>query len=286
MNISSNYLKAFFQLSQDKNFTLAAKHLGITQSALSHRILNLESELEMTLFIRERQNIKLTEIGESLLRYCEKVYRLEEEFLLSIKNQTDNSELAGRVRIGGFSSILRSCALPALRHLLVNNPKLGITVHSVELNEVLDLLKSSKVDFVLSNKEPLNQSLTSIFLGYEDNVLVESKKFKFDHNYLDHDSEDVTTSSYFKLKPELAKGARKRYLDDVYGLIDGVKLGLGRAILPLHLIEKEKGLKILYPHIKLRVPVYLLFYESTYQTKIEKAVTESLVSYFKNVLNQ
>ena len=284
MNISSLHLKAFYELAQQKNFTRAAKRLAITQSAFSHRILNLESELETTLFIREKQNVRLTETGEHLLRYCEKVSRLESEALADLKGNAESKELIGSLRIGGFSSILRSCLLPALSPLLRKHPKLSLTTVTVELDELLELLKSSSVDFVLSNKVPQSQAMESIFLGYEDNVLVESRTHSQNGNYLDHDSQDVTTNSYFKLRPELAKGIRKRYLDDVYGLIDGVKLGLGRAILPLHLIKNEKDLKILYPNTKLRVPIYLIFYKNTYRTKIEMAAIESIVDHFSKHL--
>lgn len=280
MEISSIYLKAFYQLSQDKNFTKAASNLAITQSAFSHRILNLEKDLETTLFIREKGNIQLTDAGEKLLRYCEKLYKLQEEVLESIYDDR-STDLVGTVRIGGFSSINRSCVLPALAKLLRENPRLSLSTFSVELDELLDLMKSSKVDFVLSNRAPQNNSIQADFLGYEDNVLVESKKYKFLGHYLDHDSKDVTTSSYFKLKPELDKKPKKRYLDDVYGLIDGVKLGFGRAVLPTHLIVGEKDLKVLYPKTKLRVPLYLLYYKNSYHTKLESAVIEAITNYFK-----
>jgi len=277
-------MQAFYQLSQDKNFTKAANNLSITQSAFSHRILNLEKDLETTLFIREKRNIQLTETGEKLLRYCEKIYKLQEEVLESIYDDSSN-DLVGTIRIGGFSSINRSCVFPALADLLRNNPRLSLSTLSVELDELLELMKSSKVDFVLSNKAPQNSSIQADFLGYEDNVLVESKKHKFDGHYLDHDSNDVTTSSYFKLKPELDKKTKKHYLDDVYGLIDGVKLGLGRGVLPAHLISNEKSLKILFPKTKLRVPLYLLYYKNSYLTKLEQAVIEAITKYFQKKFN-
>ncbi len=280
MEISSLYLKAFYQLSQDKNFTKAADNLAITQSAFSHRILNLEKDLESTLFVREKGNIQLTEPGEKLLRYCEQVYKLQEEVLESIYDDKSN-DLVGTIRIGGFSSINRSCVMPSLAKLLRENPRVSITIFSVELDELIDLMKSSKVDFVLSNKSPQNNSIQADFLGYENNVLVESKKYKFNGHYLDHDSKDVTTSSYFKINPELDKNNRKRYFDDVYGLIDGVKLGLGRAVLPTHLIDKDKDLKIIFPNKNLKVPLYLLYYKNTYQTKLERAVIKAITEYFQ-----
>ncbi len=284
MEISSLYLKAFYQLSQDKNFTKAAGNLAITQSAFSHRILNLEKELETTLFIREKGNIQLTDAGEKLLRYCEQVYKLQEEVLESICDDRSN-DLVGTIRIGGFSSVNRSCVMPALAKLLRDNSRVSIAIFSVEIDELIDLMKSSKVDFVLSNTLPQNNSVQADFLGYENNVLVESIKYKFNGHYLDHDSKDVTTSSYFKINPKLDKKTRKRYFADVYGLIDGVKLGLGRAVLPTHLIEKDKDLRILFPEKKLKVALYLLYYKNTYQTKLEKAVIKAITEYLKSAFS-
>ncbi|MFM8314231.1 MAG: LysR family transcriptional regulator, partial [Deltaproteobacteria bacterium] len=70
MSISSSQLDAFFACSQTGNFTKAAKLLHLTQSALSQRILNLEGELQTTLFIRERNGIRLTSAGRELVQYC------------------------------------------------------------------------------------------------------------------------------------------------------------------------------------------------------------------------
>ncbi len=282
MDLSTIQLRAFYQLSQDRNFTKAAETLAITQSAFSHRIMGLEKELETTLFSREKGNIQLTEAGESLLRYCEKVYRLQDEVLETLYDSS-SKDLVGTVRIGGFSSINRSCVLPALAPLLRENPRLSLTIHSVELDELLDLMKASKVDFVISNRPSPHNGIHGEFLGYEENVLVESKKHKFNGHYLDHDSRDVTTSSYFKLKPELDKKVKRRYLDDVYGLIEGVKLGLGRAVLPLHLIANERDLKVLYPKTKMRVPLYLLYYQNSYHTKVEKAVITVITEHFQKM---
>jgi DNA-binding transcriptional LysR family regulator len=280
VKISSLYLQAFYQLSQDRNFTRAASNLAITQSAFSTRILKLESELETTFIVREKGNLQLTEAGEKLLRYCEKALRLEDEVLSTLKNSEDGL-LAGTIRLGGFSSINRSAALPALAPLLRGHPSVSITVLETELDELLSLLKTSRVDFVISNKVPQSQAIESAFLGFEVNVLVQAKNTEFNGHYLDHDSQDVTTSSYFQLRPELDTNVRKRYLDDVYGLIEGAKLGLGRAVLPLHLIESEKQLDILYPKTKLKVPMYLLYYQSAFQTDLEKSVISALTSYFR-----
>lgn len=276
MKLSSIYLEAFFELAQVLNFTKAAKSLGITQSAFSTRIINLERELAAKLITREKSNLYLTPTGETLLRYCEKAKKLEAEALRSILNN-DQNQLSGVIRIGGFSSVMRSLVLPSIASLLRDYPNIGVETIGAELGDLIGLLKTSKVDYVFSNKDPGISGLNAEFLGYEINVLSESKEYEFNGCYLDHDPNDVTTSSYFKLKPELkTKLTCKRYLDDVYGLLDGVTLGLGRAILPEHLIKDEKKIRVLYPKTKLKVPVYLLYFENYYATHFDRLVLDNL----------
>ncbi len=280
MRIPSNQLQAFFQLSQDLNFTKAANNINITQSAFSTRIRNLEESLQTSLFLREKFNVRLTEAGEKLLQYCSKVNSMEEE-MLSDLHLGGSGELSGVIRLGGFSSILRSIALPSLAPILIANPELGIQIHAGELRDLLPLLKNGRVDFLISQQESSSHSVESIFLGNELNVLVESVDGSPKNTYLDHDPEDQTTFNYLKLKDNNIEKIHRRYLDDVYGLIEGVRLGLGRAILPRHLVENDPQIKILHPKTHLKVPIYLHFFKSAFQTKLESQVIEALKLGFK-----
>lgn len=285
MKLPSNNLEAFYILAQEKNFSKGAKSLGITQSAFSQRVMNLERELESTLVIREKRSIRLTEEGEKLLRHCERLSLMESD-LLSSMTSGDSSELVGHLRISGFSSILRSLLIPSLSKLMQDNTKLKLTLLSRELSELLSDLQSSNVDFILSNKDYKREEIESIFLGIEDNVLVESKNYPKVETYLDHDKTDVTTSSYFKIIKKDHTKINKRYLDDVYGLIDGVKSGFGKAILPKHLIKNEKDLKVINPKVKLSVSVYLNYYKQPYYTSLQKEVIKTVIKYFKSHLRQ
>ena len=106
MKISNLGLQAFLQISQDLNVTQAALALGITQSALSQRLALLEEDLEVTLFIRESRGLKLTEAGHRLLQFATLNQKFEEELLIEFKGKS--TELAGTLRIGCYSSVLRS----------------------------------------------------------------------------------------------------------------------------------------------------------------------------------
>jgi len=284
MKLNSSQLDAFFTVAKTLNFTRAAEALHVSQSALSQRIAKLEEELETTLFIRDKTSVRLTDAGEQVLRFCQ-VADLAESDLLS-RLRGSNEDLAGILRVGGFSSVNRSLVLPALKKLMIKNPRLSIQLFTKELPELPKLLRNAEADYILTNRKSDSPDIESIFLGYEENVLVKSKKHPDAEAFLDHDESDPTTRGYFSQNKISMKPKMMRYLDDVYGLIDGVKNGYGQAVLPIHLIENEKDLEIVDPKRTLRVSVYLQFYIQPYYRKAHSYFLAEIQSYFRQHLQQ
>ncbi|MES3039277.1 MAG: LysR family transcriptional regulator [Bdellovibrionota bacterium] len=279
MKLNSSHLEAFYAIARTLNFTRAAEEIHVTQSALSQRIAKLEEELETTLFIRDRSSVKLTEAGLTLLRYCERALVGESELLETLKGTGEGA--SGMLRIGGFSSVMRSLVVPALKKIMHSNPNLSVEFFTKELRELNDLLRRSEVDYILTNQKSETPDIESIFLGIEENVLVASKKYSDLEIYLDHDPSDPTTSGFFRQNKGSDRPKKMRYLDDVYGLIDGVKNGYGKAILPRHLIENEKDLEIQEPKKILKVSVYLNFFHQPYYRKIHERVVQDIRTHFQ-----
>jgi DNA-binding transcriptional LysR family regulator len=284
MKLNSSQLEAFFAVAKTLNFTHAARGLHVTQSALSQRIAKLEDALGVTLFIRDRSSIRLTEYGEKVLRYCQLHQASESELLTNLKES--QSDLAGIVRIAGFSSVNRSLVIPSLKHLMVKNPRLSIQLITKEISELEPLLRSSEADYVVTSQKTSSPDFESVFLGYEENVLVRAKRGHDLQIYLDHDENDATTKNYFSQFKLPYKPSNLRYLDDVYGLLDGVRHGYGRAVLPLHLIEREKDFEVIDPKRVLRVPVYLQFYIQPYYRRSHEQILRDVTGYFAKHLRQ
>lgn len=64
-------LKTFLEVKNSRHFGQAADNLCLTQAAVSSRIRQLETLLGVRLFIRNRNNIQLTEAGERLVSHAE-----------------------------------------------------------------------------------------------------------------------------------------------------------------------------------------------------------------------
>lgn len=283
MALSSLQLDAFLAVSKTLNFTKAAEGLHITQSALSQRILNLESELETALFIRDKGGLKLTEIGQELLKYCQFKNQFEDEFLSGLK-RSDSRKISGFIRIGGLSSVMRSIFLPIVRDLQKQSDSLKLQMFTKENYELPELLKRNEVDYIIANR-PLNrEDVENILLGYEEYVLIQAKNYHGREIYLDHDENDEFTADYFKKFPKALKKPERFYVDDDYGILDAAKLGLGYSVLPKHLIESEKILEVVNPKQVLKFPVYLCFYRRPYYTRLHEALVQMTKDHFKERL--
>lgn len=60
-----NALRAFCEVARTKSFTLAAKELGVTQSAVSKQVAVLEKQLKKQLVIRKHRSIEVSILHSS-----------------------------------------------------------------------------------------------------------------------------------------------------------------------------------------------------------------------------
>lgn len=69
--LDSRKLLAFATLAKVRSFTVAARELHLTQSAISHAIKALERDLDCRLFDRLGRTVSLTASGQRLLAHTD-----------------------------------------------------------------------------------------------------------------------------------------------------------------------------------------------------------------------
>jgi DNA-binding transcriptional LysR family regulator len=89
-------LRALRAIRQHGGTTRAAEALGLTQSAVSHKIKRLETSLDCDLLSRRPGAPTFTPVGEELLAYADRILGLHDEALLSLTK----TDLAGRILLG------------------------------------------------------------------------------------------------------------------------------------------------------------------------------------------
>ena len=103
-------LKTFINIVKLGNFSQAAHFLGYTQSTVTTHIQLLEKELNTLLFVRLGQQITLTEDGQRLYDYAERIVKLEED----AKNALNKSHIPRGPLIIGLPESLCIFRMPVL----------------------------------------------------------------------------------------------------------------------------------------------------------------------------
>lgn len=275
MEIPSHELLAFRMVATELNFSAAANRVHITQSALSQRIQSLEQRLGLTLFIRDRKEIRLTEAGIRLLRYCQAKDHLEAELLNDLIEVPDG-KLGGHLRVAGYSTVLHSVIIPALAPLLRENPAIHFEFGIYEIDELPEVLISGRADFVIMDKSLQKSNLNTIELGQEQYILIQSSKYSPSNVYLDHDLNDKTTSLFFKMQEQETQIINRSYVNDIDGILNGVMLGLGQGVVPRHLLDNNMPVQMVQGIKPMLIPVVLHYFHQPYYSNLQSTVIETL----------
>lgn len=273
--LQSKNLDAFFAAAQLLNFGRGAEALCITPSALSQRIALLEEQLGSRLFDRGPTGPQLTEVGERLLRYCLITGSLQDELLNDLIGA---SGISGSLTVAGFSSAVRSVVMPSLRHIMLRNPNLRVHFIVADMGELRDKLLRGHADFIVTHLPVERHGYESIVIGEEINVLVESEKDEaITDIYLDHNQADDFSETFLHAINADIRVIKRGFCHDIYGILEGVAFGMGRGVVPIHLVEPGRGIRVVpdYPRA-LKTPVMLQYPTPDYITKAQRVVLESI----------
>ena len=92
------HLRCFLAVAEDLNFHKAAQRLYIAQSALSRKVQQLEADLGVELFLRDRKQVRLTDSGELLRREGSALVRQAAKVAERVSR--GNKGQTGTVRVG------------------------------------------------------------------------------------------------------------------------------------------------------------------------------------------
>ncbi len=263
-------------LARELNFSRAAELLHVSQPGLTKRIQNLEESIGHALFVRLRGGLELTESGRILQRHGASVERQEQELLDDLVG--GRSGISGFFRLVSFSSCLRSVLVPVIGGLLRANPRLSCQLIKGEVEDLQDRLIEGAVDFSVSLSECERMGIENLRLGVERNVMIESSRYIGREDcYIDHDPRDNFTERFFLIQTGATVPKMLRaYFDDIYGLIDAVAEGVGRAVVPAHLVRPEHAVRTVPGFKPYEVPVFLNYHSQPYYTRLQRAVIDTL----------
>lgn len=150
--MDTELLRTFLEVGKTRHFGRAAESLYLTQSAVSFRIRQLESQLGSPLFSRQRGNVHLTPAGERLLPYAESILqtwgRARQDVSLS-ENYMEQISIGASAGIWELSGI--SDWINASHNTL---PEVAFRIESVSRQDIVRALLEKSIDLALLGDPP------------------------------------------------------------------------------------------------------------------------------------
>ncbi|MGO4569589.1 LysR family transcriptional regulator [Rhizobium sp. 2YAF20] len=198
---SYNDLAVFVAVARAQSFTKAAVQLGVSQSALSQTIKNLEARLGLRLLARTSRNISATEAGERLLASVGSHFDDIDAELEAITHLRERP--AGRIAITTSQHAADAVLWPVLAKFMVDYP--DVTVE-VDVNSTMVDLVAERFDAGVRLGEQVEKDMIAMRIGPELRMAVVGSPTYFAHHGEPTIPEDLTRHKCINIRMPTSKG--------------------------------------------------------------------------------
>jgi DNA-binding transcriptional LysR family regulator len=155
-SVDVNHLKLFKDIAQTRRVSRGARMNGVSQSAASQYLQDLERRLGLTLLDRSRRPLVLTDAGKLYLEMCRKVLQSWEEFQVALEEV--RREVEGTVRIAAIYSVGLSEMSQLEQEFARRYPQARVEVEYLRPEKVYEAVVTDRADLgLLSYPEPTKE---------------------------------------------------------------------------------------------------------------------------------
>ena len=141
------HLRYFVTVAEELNISRASARLRISQPAVSRQLRDLEEELGVELFRREKHGLKLTPAGDAFLAHARDLLRRSGD---AVKQMAAFSEKPKQtLTVGYIAPILSNVLTPALRRFSQAQPDVEVALREMSPGEQVKALRAGRIDLAL-----------------------------------------------------------------------------------------------------------------------------------------
>ena len=170
MDTTLSLYRIFYTVAQCGSISAAARHLYISQPAISKSISNLENELQTHLFERTSRGVSLTEEGQLLFHHVSEAFHSLEAGEAELSRIRDMG--LGHLTIGVSTTLCRYRLLPYLKTFIAQYPHISINISCQSTNHTLDMLRDGSIDLGLVAKPEDTGHISFVSQGRIEDVFV------------------------------------------------------------------------------------------------------------------
>ncbi|PFA70352.1 LysR family transcriptional regulator [Bacillus sp. AFS015802] len=263
------YFYTFKEVAKWGSYTKTGEELGYAQSSVTTQIKKLEEHYKVKLFERVGRKMRLTQSGEELYFYIDKILSLLDEAEERISKE---SNLRGTVRIGTVESLAAYFITPYIKDLKGRHPELKILLEAGLCPNLKEGTLEGKFDLsILLDRLSEHPDLTTIPIRQEKLVMIAPPKHRL-HSLKEMSLKELETEtlilteegcSYRVLLEQLLKEENVQAKSVIsFSSLEAIKQcvadDLGLAIMPEIAVKRdlESGKVVEVPFDHEKIPVY------------------------------
>lgn len=170
LRMEFSQLEALITIAQEHSFSRAAEQMARTQPAISIAIKKLEEEIGVALLDRSRKTVALTDAGEVLFEYAQKIVNLRAEAVNAIKELQQLHH--GKVTIGANESTSLYLLPRIILAYRQQYPRVKLEVFRTFSEQLPRLVKEHRLDFALQAYDPQDSQLATFPILEDELVLI------------------------------------------------------------------------------------------------------------------
>ena len=242
-------METFLAVAEERSFSRAAARLHRTQPAVSQVIGKLEAELGEVLFERAARDGSLTDAGEVLREYAQKLLNLREEAGAALVEL--RSLHRGRLNLAA-NEYTCLYLLPLLDQFRRQNPRVKVAVQRALGSRIADEVLMHSVELGVVSFRPEDPQVQSVVVYRDELVFVVNPKHAFARletvgikelgaqNFVAHNvpspQRQRVMEAFARHKTPLQMGVELPSLEAIKRFVE---MGNGVAIVPALTVERE-----------------------------------------------
>ncbi len=294
-------LRILKAIVHEGSFKKAADTLYVTQPAVSLQIQNLEKQLEVALFDRGGRKAQLTEAGELLLNYCERILSQCHEACRAVE---DLNNLKGGSLVVGASQTTGTYLMPRMIGLFRQKfPEVSVQLQIHSTRRTGWSVANGQIDLAIIGGElptDLNEVLDVVPYASDELALVLPVKHQlaklpeltkedlYRLSFVSLDAQSTTRKMVDQLLVssglDIQRLRIEMELNSLEAIKNAVQSGLGAAFLPVVSIERELVAGTVYKpaiaDLQVKRQLKLISHPARYCSKAAEAFKEEILPVF------
>ena len=150
-------LQVFHTVARLLSFTKAAEELHMTQPAVTFQVRQLEEQYNTRLFDRTHNRISLTDAGQKVYEYAERIFQLYSEMDNSVRELT--GDISGVLILGASTTIAEYMLPVLLGDFKAKNPEVTIRLKVANTDGIVSAVENNEIDLGVVEAPVNNKNL-------------------------------------------------------------------------------------------------------------------------------